>query len=277
MLNSVYKDVLKNAEKKMEKLRGPQFSQIIEKAKKNWIEYAPKKEQVELAGIDSSFNSKKFQGLAVWAVTAVSVKSNGEILVDIHNSDIGKPKHELSEMAISIEIDACKKTVELVELVLMDGSLYSHLADKQEHVASTLNALMKRKNVVFVSKTSNSIQQFSKDNVAGDIFYYNHATVTSGFSKIYEDDFYGKNKVITTVYARLSNSLPILKIEILGNNYSEEEIKEILNKLNGYSVSGYPYSLKLAHYNCQIKNTDLSKIVKIYGLSKEIGSREVLG
>lgn len=231
---------------------------------------------MEIAGIDSSFNSKKFQGLAVWVVTAVSVKSNGEILVDIHKSDIGKPKRELSEMASNIEIDACKETVELVDTVLMDGSLYSHLADKLEHVVSTMNVLNKRKNVVFVSKTSNSIQQFSKDNVAGDIFYYNHATATSGFSKIYEDDFYGKDKVITTVYARLSKSLPILKIEVLGKNHSEAEIKEILNKLNGYGVSGYPYSLKLAHNNCTIKNTDLSKIVKIYGLSKEIGSRDVL-
>jgi NurA-like 5'-3' nuclease len=42
------------------------------------------------------------------------------------------------------------------------------------------------------------------------------------------------------------------------------------------SVGGYPYSLKLAHENCKITNSDLARLVSLYGLGNEIGSREVL-
>ncbi len=54
-------------------LKGPKFEQIIQKAKQNWIEYFPQKKEASTAGIDSSFNSTKFQGMELWVVTAVSV------------------------------------------------------------------------------------------------------------------------------------------------------------------------------------------------------------
>ena len=81
MLNSVLKDAIKNRDQTLSILKGPKFDQIIQRAKDNWIEHTPQKEAVVSAGIDSSFNSTKFQGAELWAVTAVSVKSDGEILV----------------------------------------------------------------------------------------------------------------------------------------------------------------------------------------------------
>ena len=69
-------------------LRGPKFDQILQKARDNWTEFIPTKEEVVTAGIDSSFNNTKFQGIELWATTAVSVKSDGEILVDLHKSGI---------------------------------------------------------------------------------------------------------------------------------------------------------------------------------------------
>jgi NurA-like 5'-3' nuclease len=51
----------------------------------------------------------------------------------------------------------------------------------------------------------------------------------------------------------------------------------VLNKIYKNSISGYPYSLKLAHNNCKISGKDLAKLASIHGLSNEIGSREVLG
>ena len=68
---------------------GPKFEQILQKARENWVEFMPTKEEVVTAGIDSSFNNTKFQGIELWATTAVSVKSDGEILVDLHNSGLG--------------------------------------------------------------------------------------------------------------------------------------------------------------------------------------------
>ena len=58
-------------------LKGPKFEQILEKARSNWNDFTPTKENVITAGIDSSFNNTKFQGIELWATTAVSIKSDG--------------------------------------------------------------------------------------------------------------------------------------------------------------------------------------------------------
>jgi NurA-like 5'-3' nuclease len=63
---------------------------------------------------------------------------------------------------------------------------------------------------------------------------------------------------------------------MLGANHTEDEIKSILDKMYKNSVGGYPYALKLAHNNCKISSTDLAKLVSLYGISNEIGAREVL-
>ena len=143
---------------------------------------------------------------------------------------------------------------------------------------SIIASITKRENVIFISKTSNTRKQFEKFGaIAGDIFYYNHSTIKPGFSKIFEDSNFGDKKTITSVFARLSESLPLIKIELFGTGYSNDDIKIILNKIYKNSIGGYPYSLKLAHNNCKISGKDLVKLANIHGLSNEIGSREVLG
>lgn len=279
MLNSVFKDAIKRREKTLEILKGPKFEQIKEKAKENWIEYRPIKNEVTVAGIDSSFNSIKFQGAEMWAVTAVSIKSDGEIISDLHDFGLGYSDTDVSSMASKMEIQACEQSIDFVDLVLMDGSLYSQFMTRQSAlIGSVLKVMKKKSNVVFISKTSNTKAQFEKFNsIAGDIFYYNHATSTPGFSKLFKDPKYGKDKVISSTYVRLSDSLPLIKIELLGDEHSEEEIKILLNKIYKNSVGGYPYALKLAHNNCKISGKDLAKLVSLHGISTEIGSREVLG
>ena len=74
----------------------------------------------------------------------------------------------------------------------------------------------------------------------------------------------------------MSDYTPLIKLEFLGKNHSENEIKVVLDKLYKNSVGGYPYALKLAHNSCKISNSDLAKLVSLYGLKTEIGSREVL-
>jgi len=278
MLNSVFKDAIQNKDQTLSILKGPKFDHIIQKAKDNWVEHIPQKEDIISAGIDSSFNSTKFQGAELWAVTAVSVKSDGQILVDLH--DFGLDVNpELASLASKMEIDACNETVDEADLVLMDGSLYSQFMTRQKELTNSIvTAITKRGNVIFISKTSNTRKQFEEFGaIAGDIFYYNHATVKPGFSKIFEDANFGSSKIITSVFARLSESLPLIKIELFGTGYSNGDIKSILNKIYKNSIAGYPYSLKLAHNNCKISGKDLSKLASIHGLSNEIGSREVLG
>ena len=279
MLNSVFKEAIERREKTLEILKGPKFDQIKELAKQNWIDYTPSKEEAVVAGIDSSFNSTKFQGAELWAVTAVSIKSDGQIISDLHDFGLGYPESDISSMASKMEIQACEKSVDVADLVLMDGSLYSQFMTRQAAmIGGVLKVMRKNNNVIFVSKTSNTRAQFEKFNsIAGDIFYYNHATITPGFSKLFKDPKYGKDKIISSTYARLSDSLPLIKIELLGENHSEDEVKMLLNKLYKNSVGGYPYALKLAHNNCKISGKDLAKLVSLHGLSTEIGSRDVLG
>ncbi len=278
MLNTVFKDAIINREKTLSILKGPEYEKIIQKAKENWIDYTPEKQEVVSAGIDSSFNSTKFQGAELWAVTAVSIKSNGEIIADLH--DFGLDTNPvLASLASKMEIDACNMSIDSADLVLMDGSLYSQFMTRQASLTeSMISAMKKRNNVVFVSKTSNTRKQFGDlGAIAGDIFYYNHASRTPGFSKIFEDEKFGKDRIITSIFARLADSLPLIKVELFGTGYTNDDFKQVLDKIYKNSISGYPYSLKLAHNNCKISGKDLAKLASIHGLSNEIGSREVLG
>ena len=278
MLNSVLKDAIKKRDETLSILKGPKFDQIIKQAKANWIDFSPTKQDVVAAGIDSSFNSTKFQGAELWAVTAVSVKSDGEILVDLHEHGLDS-NPELASLASKMEIHACEESIDKADLVLMDGSLYSQFLTRQKSLANSLvNIITKNNNVVFISKTSNTKKQFEDlEPIAGDIFYYNHATASPGFSKIHEDSKFGNDMNISSVFARLAESLPLIKIELLGSGYTNDDFKLILNKILKNSIGGYPYALKLAHNNCKISGKDLTKLASIHGLSNEIGSREILG
>ena len=278
MLNTVYKDAIINRDKMLSILKGPKFEQILQKARSNWMEFTPTKEEVITAGIDSSFNNTKFQGIELWATTAVSIKSDGEILVDLHKSGLGSAD-DISSVASKMEIEACEKTVEQVDLVLMDGSLHSQLMTRQANLGSSIVRIMKKKdNVIFIAKTSNTKKQFENfGSLAGDIFYYNHVTNKPGFSKIFVEKRYGADKIISSTFVRLSDSTPIIKLEFLGDHHDENEIKSVMNRLYKTSVGGYPHALKLAHNNCKISDKELGKMVSLLGLSNEIGSREVLG
>ena len=278
MLNSVFKEAIQNREKTLSILKGPKYEKIIQKAKENWIEYKPQKQEVVSAGIDSSFNSTKFQGAELWAVTAVSIKSNGEIIADLHDFGLDTSP-ELASMASKMEIEACNMSIDDADLVLMDGSLYSQFMTRQASLTQLMiESIKKRNNVVFVSKTSNTRKQFEDlGAIAGDIFYYNHATSTPGFSKIFEDSKFGNDKIITSVFARLADSLPLIKVELFGAGHTDNDVIQVLNRIYKNSIGGYPYSLKLAHNNCKISGNDLAKLASIHGLSNEIGSREVLG
>lgn len=278
MLNTVYKDAIINREKILSILKGPKFEQILQKAKENWVEFTPTKQDVVTAGIDSSFNNTRFQGIELWATTAVSIKSDGQVLVDLHDSGLGSDI-DLSKIASKMEIDACERTVDLVDLVLMDGSLHSQFMTRQSSLdAMVVKTMKKRDNVIFIAKTSNTKKQFENlGSLAGDIFYYNHITNGPGFSKIFVEKKYGVDKVISSTFVRLSDSTPIIKLEFLGGHRDNDEIKSTMNKLYKSSIGGYPYALKLAHNNCKISDKELAKMVSLLGLSNEIGSREVLG
>ena len=231
MLNTVFKDALINREKTLSILKGPDYEKIIQKAKENWIDYEPQKKDVISAGIDSSFNSTKFQGAELWAVTAVSIKSDGEIIADLH--DFGLDTNPvLASLASKMEIDACNMSIDNADLVLMDGSLYSQFMTRQASLTeSMINAMKKRNNVVFVSKTSNTRKQFEDlGAIAGDIFYYNHASRTPGFSKIFEDKKFASLFKSITVENKKQNNPAIATVVNLGVCFLHLRLTEKIEK-----------------------------------------------
>ncbi|NDB90767.1 MAG: nuclease [Thaumarchaeota archaeon] len=256
MLNTVYREAIKNREKILSVLKGPKFEQIVQRAQQNWVEYTPKKQDSVLCGVDSSFNSTKFQGMELWVVTAVGIQSDGTIVDDLHRQGLGRVGLDIAKMASEMEVDICRKAVDVSDIVMMDGSLYSQFMTRQAGLTPEMF-----KNL---------------GSQAGDIFYYNHATKTPGFSRVFADPEFGRDKVISSIYARLSDSTPLIKVELFGGNHTDDEIKSVLDRLYKTSVGGYPYALKLAHNNCKISGADLAKLVSLYGISNEIGSREVL-
>src|SRR5438105_9481677 len=163
MLNTIYIDALKKREKTLSILKGEKFDQIIEKAKHHWIEYLPQRQDCEIVGIDSSYNSAKFQGLELWVVTAVSIKSDSTVISEFHNHGLGTPSPELETQASKMEVDACIASVDKADVVILDGSLYSQFLTRQAALSSMITAaIKKRSNVVFISKTSSARKQFER-------------------------------------------------------------------------------------------------------------------
>jgi len=277
MLKEITEFVVKNRETITSILKDEKFNNIAQKAKENWITYAPTKKKSSLFGIDSSFNTKKYQGLFLWATDVISINIKNETRAREFKFGLGRENEELSKQAAMLEIDACKQTTDNADYVLMDGSLYSHFTSKLTPLRNVKDVLTKNNNVVFIGKTSNSRKQFEKyGSIAGDIFYYNHAVRKQGFSKLFVDSSHGASQLITSIYARLSKDIPLMKIELMGGDHTEDDIKEIMDALLSESVGGYPRCLKMAHNECKISSKNLENLVHILGLTNEIGSRELL-
>lgn len=287
MLNTVYRDAITRRDQILAQIRGPKHDTIVGQAKQNWIPYEPTKQsgdKTTIAGIDSSFNTIKFQGLDLGITTAVSVLDTGDVIADLHDTGFGSHL-DLSAKSRQMEIKACKQTVDWLcannnnndGLILMDGSLYSQFmfqTTPPPQEADMILETIQNNNVLFVSKNSNTQKQFG--SIAGDIFYYNQTTKGPGFSKPFAEKIYYNNTVITSTFVRLADSTPLIKLELLGSGHSDTEIKSILSQLYQNSVGGYPHALKLAHNNCKVSVDNMNKMASVLGLHNEVGSREVL-
>ncbi len=279
MLNSLYKDAIKNREGIISRLNNPDEEKIKEIAKKTWIEYEPKIEECDIAGIDSSYNLGKFQGAELWAADAVAIKKNEVVVSEDHAHGIKTNDVQPEIKASLMEITVCDEAKNKVELVLMDGSITSHFDRRQGiGIGKNLKEALKKKNVVFIAKTSNTLGRFKELGASlGEMYYYNYTTKSKGFSEIFENRDYGSGKIVSHVFARLNESVPLIKIELFGPDHTTDEIKDIINKINKQCIRGYPYSLKLAHNRCKISGSDIDRLVRLFGMSNMIGSREVLG
>ncbi|HZC88075.1 MAG TPA: DNA double-strand break repair nuclease NurA [Nitrososphaera sp.] len=268
----------------MSKVKDSHYSDILSEALSRWVSYDPMPEKCESAGIDSSWNKRAFQGLNLYVIDAVAVTSTNEILATAHDYDISESaRHEtLESKAMLMEALLAQKVPEKkkVDIICIDGSLVSRLTRSTAEAAADMVKCCGK--AIFISKSSESRLQFSSlGSKAGDIYYYGHAANTAGFSRPVQTPQLRYANVYE-IYARLRDQVPIIRIEIIGNNNNyydyanEQAIKKILGRLRYHSVAGYPYCLKLAHNNCKITNEDIDRLASIFNLQLEQGARDAL-
>lgn len=276
MLKEVYLDALRNREQKMLKIKDSGYSAILSEAQSRWISYDPAPEKCESAGIDSSWNKRAFQGLNLYVIDAVAVTSTNEILATDHIYDISESARQevLESKAMLMEAQLAQKVPEKknIDIVCIDGSLVSRLTRSTADAAADM--VKRCSKATFISKSSESRLQFSPfGSKAGDIYYYGHTTKSTGFSMPVKTQL--RYADVYEIYARLRDQAPIVRIEVVGAT-SEQEIKQLLNKMRYHSVAGYPYCLKLAHNNCKITNEDIDRLASIFNLQMEQGARDAL-
>ncbi|MGH9922388.1 MAG: DNA double-strand break repair nuclease NurA, partial [Nitrososphaerales archaeon] len=212
----------------------------------------------------------------LYAVDAVCVTKEGTILAKEIDHDIGvKDQSQLETRSMEMETSLARKAADKVDLILIDGSMISRFVRASASaVTSLIDLISEHKNIVFISKTSDSRAIFERmDSKVGDIYFFNHIGKKAGYSKPYPITRY--KEPVTVVYARLGDFTPLIKLEF-HDEVTEQEVEAMLDQLAYGSVSGYPYVLKLAHKTVLVSDNDIERLASIYGLKNEIGARAVL-
>lgn len=277
MLKEIFVHAIKNRDEILSIIKDEKYKNITQKALENWVFYNPKKTKKILYGIDSSFHARKFQGLELWVIDAVSINIKSETCARLFEMGLSRTNTRASQESSLKEIVACAKSIDLSDYVLMDGSLYSHYSTRHTPLTEMEKVISKKNNVIFISKTSNSNAQFKKfGSQAADIFYFTHASQKPGYSKLVVERSHGIEHPITISYVRLNENVPLMKIELFGDKFTNKDIENIMDALSFESVGGYPRCLTMAHNECKISSTDLNRLVSLFSLSNEIGSRDLL-
>jgi len=278
MLHDVYLDAIKNRQNKIAGISesDSRNKKILERARELWVEYQPAAIKCVLAGVDSSYNKQQFQGFHLYVIDVVCVTKEGDILAKEFVHDIGvMDQSQLEAKSMEMETTVADKAANNADLILIDGSMISRFVSANAPAVRSITDLIKEhKNIIFISKTSDSREIFERmGSKVGDIYFFNHISRKAGYSKPYPVTHY--KEPVTVVYARLSDFTPLIKFEFPGET-TEQEVKRTLDQIAYGSVSGYPYVLKLAHNTALVSDNDIERLASIYGLKNEVGAREVL-
>lgn len=278
MLPDVYLYAIRNKDKELSSIseNNSKNRSILLTAKGMWIDYQPVSKSCVIAGVDSSYNMQHFQGFHLYVIDAACVTKEGNILAKEFIHKIGVlDRNQLEAKSLEIETNIAYKANNNVNLILVDGSLISRFVSVYPSVVKSVMDLIKEyRNIVFISKTSDSREIFKHMNSkVGDIYFFNHISSKAGYSKPHIITRYKES--ITVVYARLSDFTPLIKLEF-PREITQQKVKGILDQLAYDSVSGYPYVLKLAHNTVVVSDNDIERLAGIYGLKNEFGAREVL-
>ncbi len=286
MLMKAYEYAVSKRDKIVENIDFKVSGKLIEEAKELWKSYTPAPKKVKLAGIDSSWNFIPYQGFYLFVVEAVSVLDDCSHVVeplielglstlsfDENEETIYDPRTTLQSLGMEFEYQLAMESVKCSDYVLVDGSVLARFYDRRRKKPIKFykyaRKLMEQENLAFISKNSSSNAILG--GILGDMFYFNRASLSAGYSEPYYDTI-----GVSIFYARLSDNTPCIRVEVPGK-ISEGEAEALIDILEASSVSGYPYVLRLAHEQCKVSYEDLERLANILGLNIEIGGRNVLG
>lgn len=157
-----------------------------------------------------------------------------------------------------------------------------HLASI-EKIILLKEILQYRKRIISISKTSSDNELFHWN--IPDIAFLDKFTKKQGMTviehrKVYKNaafqffnDFF-KSLTFTIFYVRFQDNKNVLKVE-LPYRATNEEVFEIIRKINVLSVQGYPYLLNKAHNDVVITDRNMKELMKISKIY-ETTNREVM-
>jgi NurA-like 5'-3' nuclease len=277
LLKQVYLDALRTRDQKISRIRDSNYGAIAQEAAARWTPYRPSPRKCSSAGVDSSWNKRAYQGLNLYVIDAVAISSTNEVIASDYVDDIADSARNESLESIAMKMEAAvadsAQNSGKADIVCVDGSIVARLNKKAADEA--LGEAKKYGSSIFVAKSSESRAQFGPlGSRAGDIYYYNKVSNSSaGYGRPFEVRTpYG---TLFEVYARLRDSTPMLRIELLGEA-GERDARKTLDMLCYHSVAGYPYCLKLAHNACKVTNDDIDRVAGIFSLQNEQGARDAL-
>ncbi|MEM3771707.1 MAG: DNA double-strand break repair nuclease NurA [Candidatus Micrarchaeia archaeon] len=286
MLMRTYEYAVENRDKIVKDIDLKASRELIEDAKKIWKNYTPTPKKKNLAGIDSSWNFIPYQGFYLFVVEAVSMLEDcshtveplfevglSTLSIEENEEIVYDPRTRLQSLGMEFEYRLAVDSIGKVDYLLVDGSVLARFYDRRRKKPIKFyeyaRKLMGEENLAFISKTSSSNTIFG--GFLGDMFYFNHASLSTGYSEPYYD-----NIGVSIFYARLAEGTPCIRIEVPGK-LNCSEVEKLLDIFKASSVSGYPYVLRLAHEQCKVSIEDLERLANTLGLNVEIGGREVLG
>ena len=298
----------------------------VRRIRSAWVRYTPRDNpylrRVSVAGIDSGYNYAEYRGYALYVVNAVwvAIGSGGEELadglVDIDISSSTALEYELSILSIAMEIEAMKRVLSDVDIVLVDGSLVAKFYRLLRAGEEGLDGLGMSKarpgtymkellytlalhptKIFFLSKNTNSKDVLGL--VKGDLYYFERYTEgcagyskpllleessqrgTANLAKVFRrlvKDVVGTEVLPVVTYVRLEPFARVYRLEFVVERGEDVDsrVRYFMDSINPYTVAGYPYPLMRADQLARVSDADLERIKAVLGIVGDPYAREPL-
>jgi len=297
----------------------------IERIRRVWRSYAPRAnpymERARIAGIDSGYNYIEYRGYALYVVDVTWVvidPDEGESWDGDADADILSSsgiETELAAYSIAMEVEALRRVLDQVDLVLVDGSLVAKFwtlmkaREQGLEIEALKGVSMKRvldelcltlslypSKVLFIAKNSNAKDVLGL--VKGDVYYFERYTSGPGYSRPipltescqrgmdglarafrrYCHNVSGMSLDIFVSYARFEPHTRVYRLEYVVEDEgdAEDRLRMLLNMASQAVVGGYPYPLYRADQLARVSDSDIERLAIVLGIASDPTARSGL-